>query len=48
FERTFTLPARVRKQHAKAVYSGGLLEIRLLKEGRAGEGEGSLIDVDFM
>lgn len=47
FERTIALPARVRRQHAKAVYRTGLLEVRLLKEGKSTEGEGSALDVDF-
>lgn len=46
FERTVHLPKRVKRQHAKAVYQQGLLELRLLKEGRASD-EGSVIDVDF-
>ncbi|MDQ0188403.1 Hsp20/alpha crystallin family protein [Alicyclobacillus cycloheptanicus] len=48
FERQIALPARVRKQHAKAVYRAGLLEVRLLKEGKPADGEGNLIDVDFL
>ncbi|MCL6445020.1 MAG: Hsp20/alpha crystallin family protein [Alicyclobacillus sp.] len=47
FERAIALPARVRKQHAKAVYNAGLLEVRLLKEVKGTDGEGSPIDVDF-
>ncbi len=47
FERTVMLPMRVRKQHAKAVYQQGLLEIRLLKEGKMPESDGTIIDIDF-
>lgn len=47
FERTISLPVRVRKQHAKAVYQQGLLEVRLLKEGKAPETDGTIIDIDF-
>jgi len=46
FERTIALPVRVKRQHAKAVYQQGLLELRLLKENRAND-EGAVIDVDF-
>lgn len=48
FERRISLPVRVRKQHAKAVYRSGLLELRLLKEGKSTESEGNTIDVDFV
>jgi HSP20 family protein len=47
FERTVLLPVRVRKQHAKAVYQQGLLEVRLLKEGKTPESDGTIIDIDF-
>lgn len=47
FDRSIVLPVRVRKQHAKAIYHQGLLEIRLLKEGKAPENDGTVIDVDF-
>lgn len=47
FERSITLPVRVRKQHAKAIYQQGLLEIRLLKEGKSPESDGTVIDIDF-
>lgn len=48
FERTIELPARVRKQHAKATYAHGLLEIRLVKEGRIGNPDANMVDVDFL
>ncbi len=48
FERTIELPARVRKQHAKATYAHGLLEIRLVKEGRISNSDANMVDVDFL
>lgn len=48
FERKFALPTLVRKQHAKAIYRSGLLEIRLLKEGKHVDGDGTVVDVDFL
>ncbi|MBL0387988.1 Hsp20/alpha crystallin family protein [Tumebacillus sp. ITR2] len=36
FERTVSLPARVRPQQARATYKNGLLEIRILKAGGKG------------
>lgn len=47
FERTIALPVRVRKQHAKAIYQQGILQIRLLKEGKPYETDGTVIDIDF-
>lgn len=48
FERTILLPSKVRKQHAKATYTRGLLEVRLVKESRAGDPDANIIDVDFL
>jgi HSP20 family protein len=36
FERTVTLPVRVRPQQARALYKNGLLEIRIIKDVRKG------------
>lgn len=47
FERNIPMPVRVRKQHAKAVYRAGLLEVRLLKEASGQDTDGNTIDVDF-
>ncbi|MCL6515800.1 Hsp20/alpha crystallin family protein [Alicyclobacillus sp.] len=48
FERRIHLPVRVRRQHAKATYRAGLLEVRMIKEGRQTEGEGTVVDIDFL
>lgn len=48
FERVVLLPSRVRKQHARAHYRQGLLEVRLIKEGKTGETDANVIDVDFL
>ena len=47
FERTVPLPVRVRRQHAKAVYQQGILEVRLIKEARSDDIDASVIDIDF-
>lgn len=36
FERTVSLPARVRPSQARATYRGGLLEVRMTKDSRPG------------
>lgn len=50
FERTVTLPVRVRSQQARAQYKNGLLEIRIIKDTRksAGKGGGHSIPIDFV
>ncbi|MCX7568855.1 Hsp20/alpha crystallin family protein [Tumebacillus sp. DT12] len=49
FERTVSLPVRVRPQQARAQYKNGLLEIRIIKDTRKGTGKsgGHAIPVDF-
>lgn len=48
FERSVVLPTRVRKQHARASYAHGLLEVHLLKENRTTDPDGNIVDIDFL
>lgn len=48
FERTVSLPARVRPQHARASYKNGLLEIRILKSNTKGpQSKGRTVPISF-
>lgn len=48
FERTVSLPARVRPQQARATYKNGLLEIRILKtNGRPPQSKGRAVPINF-
>jgi len=49
FERTVSLPVRVRPQQARAQYKNGLLEIRIIKDTRKGTGKsnGHSVPIDF-
>jgi HSP20 family protein len=48
FERTVSLPVRVRPQQARAIYRNGLLEVRMIKVGRSGnQKRGRSVPVSF-
>ena len=48
FERTVSLPVRVRPQQARAIYRNGLLEVRMLKVGRSGnQKRGRSVPISF-
>jgi HSP20 family protein len=48
FERTVSLPARVRPQQARAIYKNGLLEIRIVKAGgRPAQSKGRTVPISF-